>query len=67
MRFRVLEEREIALYVDSAESFDKAGGYPIQGRAATSIEHISGSYSGVPGLPLFETSELLKSVGCAVL
>jgi septum formation protein len=67
VRFRVLEEREITMYVDSAESFDKAGGYGIQGRAATFIEHIAGSYSGVMGLPLFETSELLKSVGYAVL
>jgi septum formation protein len=50
-------------YVDGREGFGKAGGYAIQGRAALFIEHLSGSYSGVMGLPLFETSELLKSVG----
>lgn len=67
VRFRTLEEREISWYVDTAECFDKAGGYGIQGRAATFIEHLSGSYSGVMGLPLYETSELLKSVGFAVI
>ena len=65
--FRALSEPEIAAYVASREAFDKAGGYGIQGRAALFIEHLSGSYSGVMGLPLYETSELLKSVGFEIL
>ena len=65
--FRHLSESEIATYVASGEPFDKAGGYGIQGRAALFIEHLSGSYSGVMGLPLFETAELLKEVGFSVI
>ena len=64
---RSLDEAEIAAYVESREPMDKAGGYGIQGRAAAFIESISGSYSGIMGLPLFETSALLKQVGIAVL
>lgn len=67
VRFKPLAEMEIAAYVASREDFDKAGGYGIQGRAALFIEHLSGSYSGVMGLPLYETSELLKSVGFEIL
>lgn len=63
VRFGPLSERAIAAYVASGEAFDKAGGYAIQGRAAAFVEHLSGSYSGVMGLPLYETVELLKSVG----
>ncbi len=65
--FKTLSEAEIATYVASREAFDKAGGYGIQGRAALFIEHLSGSYSGVMGLPLYETSELLKTVGFEIL
>ena len=65
--FRLLSEYEISAYVASGEPFDKAGGYGIQGRAALFIEHLSGSYSGVMGLPLFETAELLKEVGFPVI
>ncbi len=65
--FKTLSEAEIAAYLASREAFDKAGGYGIQGRAALFIEHLSGSYSGVMGLPLYETSELLKSVGFEIL
>ena len=67
VRFKPLVEAEIAAYVASREAFDKAGGYGIQGLAALFIEHLSGSYSGVMGLPLYETSELLKSVGFEIL
>ncbi|OYY95071.1 MAG: septum formation inhibitor Maf [Hydrogenophilales bacterium 28-61-23] len=67
VRFKTLTEAEIAAYLGSREGCDKAGGYAIQGRAALFIEHISGSYSGVMGLPLYETSELLKSVGFEIL
>jgi len=62
-----LSEAEIAAYVASREPFDKAGGYGIQGRASLFIEHLSGSYSGVMGLPLFETAQLLREVGFSVL
>lgn len=65
--FKSLTEAEIAAYLDSREGYDKAGGYGIQGRAALFIEHLSGSYSGVMGLPLYETSELLKTVGFEIL
>ena len=67
VRFKPIVEAEIAAYVASREAFDKAGGYGIQGLAALFIEHLSGSYSGVMGLPLYETSELLKSVGFEIL
>lgn len=59
--FKVLSEQEIAQYVDSGEGADKAGSYAIQGKAAAFIAHLSGSYSGVMGLPLFETIELLNN------
>jgi len=65
--FKPLAEAEIAAYIACGEPFDKAGGYGIQGRAALFIEHLSGSYSGVMGLPLFETAQLLREVGFEVL
>jgi len=58
--FKFLDEKEILLYLDSGEADDKAGGYGIQGLAATFIAKLEGSYSAVAGLPLFELSELLK-------
>ena len=67
VRFKPLTEAEIAAYIDTHEPFDKAGGYGIQGHAAVFIEHIAGSYSGVMGLPLYETAELLREVGFNVL
>jgi septum formation protein len=59
---RELAPAEMDWYWRTGEPGDKAGGYAVQGRAAVFIRHISGSYSGVMGLPLFETWELLKSV-----
>jgi septum formation protein len=59
VRFRDLTDAEIAQYVDTGEPMDKAGGYAIQGRAAAFIPEILGSYTGVMGLPLFETANLL--------
>jgi septum formation protein len=59
VRFRVMTREEILRYIDSGEPMDKAGGYAIQGRAAAYIEELRGSYTGVMGLPLFETSQLL--------
>jgi septum formation protein len=67
VRFRELSADEIRNYVATGEPMDKAGGYGIQGRAATFIERIDGSYSGVVGLPLFETSQLLKLFGFSML
>ena len=60
VRFRTLEDAEIGQYVDTGEPFDKAGGYAIQGRAAAFIPEILGSYTGVMGLPLYETASLLR-------
>lgn len=58
--FRRLTRAEIAAYIATGEPFDKAGGYGIQGPAAAFVSHLSGSYTGVMGLPLFETAELLR-------
>lgn len=66
VRFAELDEAEITAYVATGEPFGKAGAYAIQGRGATLIEHLEGSYSGVMGLPLFETARLLRSFGIAV-
>ena len=61
--FRTLTESEIEKYCASAEPHDKAGAYAIQGKAAIFIQHMSGSYSSVMGLPLFETAQLLQQAG----
>ena len=61
VRFRELSLAGRAAYWDSGEPLDKAGGYAIQGRAAAFITELRGSYSGVMGLPLFETAELLQA------
>jgi len=61
--FRPLAENEIIAYWDTGEPADKAGGYAIQGLAGTFITRLEGSYSGVMGLPLFETAELLRVAG----
>jgi len=63
VEFRELTESEMRQYVASGEPLDKAGGYAIQGRGAVFIRSISGSYTGVVGLPLFETSQLLARLG----
>ncbi|OJV50732.1 MAG: septum formation protein Maf, partial [Burkholderiales bacterium 68-10] len=60
VRFAPLDEADIAAYVASGEWQGKAGGYAIQGRAAAFVAHISGSYSGIMGLPLFETHQILR-------
>ncbi|MDB5776964.1 MAG: septum formation inhibitor Maf [Herbaspirillum sp.] len=65
--FDTLSEQTIAAYCDSTEPYDKAGGYGIQGPAAVFIANISGSYSGIAGLPLFETAQLLHKAGIATL
>jgi septum formation protein len=60
---RVLGAEEIHGYAQTGEPLDKAGAYAIQGRAAAFISDLKGSYSGVMGLPLYETSELLNRFG----
>ena len=63
VKLRVLDAAECARYWDTGEPADKAGAYAIQGFAAVFVESLSGSYSGVMGLPLYETAELLRSAG----
>ncbi|KAG1682820.1 Maf-like protein [Nymphon striatum] len=65
--FKELSEQEITTYWYTGEPQDKAGAYAIQGIAATFIERIEGSYSGIMGLPLFETRKLLEKAGVEVL
>lgn len=64
--FARLTGRQIEDYVASEEWRGKAGGYAIQGRAAAFVTFLSGSYSNVVGLPLFETAQLLRGAGLAV-
>jgi septum formation protein len=63
VRLRAVTPAECAAYWESGEPRDKAGGYAIQGRGALFIEHLSGSFSGVMGLPLYETGQLLAAAG----
>jgi septum formation protein len=65
--FRALTAAEIAAYWRTGEPADKAGAYAIQGRGAQFIAELKGSYSGVMGLPLFETARLLALFGCELL
>ena len=65
--FSELAPDEIERYVATGEPFDKAGAYAVQGRAAAFIRRIEGSYSGVMGLPLFETAAALARIGFPVL
>ena len=67
VHFKSLDLQEIESYLASAEADDKAGAYAIQGIAAQFVKNINGSYSGVMGLPLYETVELLKQCGIAPL
>jgi nucleoside triphosphate pyrophosphatase len=63
VRFRDLAEDEIRQYVATGEADDKAGAYAIQGRAAQFIADVRGSYSGVVGLPLYETAQIIERMG----
>lgn len=67
VQFRPLALAEIQAYVETGEPMDKAGCYGIQGMAACFIERLDGSYSGVMGLPLFETAALLTKAGYPIL
>ncbi len=64
--FRQLSRQECEAYASSGEPLDKAGGYGIQGRAAAFVSDLHGNYSGVVGLPLYETAELLSEAGVAL-
>lgn len=64
--FRAMSPEEIRRYIASGEPTDKAGAYAVQGRAAAFITRIEGSYSGIMGLPLAETAELLRGHGISI-
>jgi septum formation protein len=64
---RALDAGEIERYVATEEPFDKAGAYAVQGRAAAFVARIEGTYSGVMGLPLYETADALARIGFPVL
>ena len=63
MTFAPMSDAQIAAYVASGEPMGKAGAYGVQGRAAAYIAKISGSYSGIMGLPVYETANLLRAAG----
>jgi septum formation protein len=63
VEFRRLTDQEILSYLSGSEAYDKAGAYAVQGKAAVFISRISGSYSGIMGLPLYETAQLLEEAG----
>ncbi|MEY4979749.1 MAG: hypothetical protein RLZZ352_2019 [Pseudomonadota bacterium] len=67
VQFAPLSASEIQRYVDSGEPMGKAGAYAIQGHAALWTQHISGSYSGIMGLPAFETAQLLQAAGVRMI
>ena len=66
VRFTALTQAQIDAYVASGEPMGKAGAYAIQGRAGAFAEHMAGSYSGIMGLPAFETAQLLRAAGFAL-
>lgn len=67
VKFRSVTDEEILAYWDTGEPQDKAGAYAIQGRGAVFVEKLEGSYSGVMGLPLFETAQLLAKADIKIL
>lgn len=66
VRFAAVDDEALRRYADSGEPMGKAGAYAIQSQAAAWISHISGSYSGIMGLPLYETAQLLAAFGLKV-
>ena len=66
VRFKELSAQEIAAYIASGEPLDKAGAYGIQGIGGVFVAHLAGSFSGVMGLPVFETVQLLRQLGAPV-
>jgi septum formation protein len=67
VRFRKMDNWEIDSYLETGEADDKAGSYAVQGMAAQFIKNINGSFSGIMGLPLYETAELLNQCGLNLL
>ena len=67
VEFKQLSSEEIEKYLQTDEPYDKAGSYAVQGMAAQFIKNIQGSYSGIMGLPLYETASLLNSVNIQTL
>jgi septum formation protein len=67
VRFKRLSREDIQSYIKSEEWRGKAGGYAIQGRAEAFVRNLTGSYSGVVGLPLYETVHLLEGAGYPIL
>jgi septum formation protein len=66
VRLAALDAATIARYLETGEYLGKAGSYAIQGRAGAFVEHIDGSFSGIMGLPLYDTAVLLRAFGFAV-
>lgn len=64
--FAPMSDAQIAAYVASGEPMGKAGSYGIQGLAAAHVAHLSGSYSGIMGLPVYETAQLLRQLGWSI-
>jgi septum formation protein len=64
--FAALTPAQIRAYAETGEPLGKAGAYAVQGRAAVFISRLSGSYSGIMGLPLYETAQLLRTLGFAI-
>ena len=64
--FAAITPAQIKRYVESGEPMGKAGAYAVQGRAAAHISHISGSYTGIMGLPMHETAQLLRAFGFSI-
>lgn len=64
LHFKRLSATDVAAYLRAGEGLGKAGGYAVQGRAAAFVIDLQGSYSGVVGLPLYETTNLLRGLGC---
>jgi septum formation protein len=64
--FEAMTRAQIAAYVATGEPLGKAGAYAIQGRAAMHVTRIAGSYSGIMGLPMHETAQLLRSIGLSL-
>ena len=66
VRFTAMSADQIQRYIATGEPMGKAGAYGVQGKAAAYIEHISGSYSGIMGLPMFETAHVLRALGFTI-
>ena len=66
VRFGALSAVDISRYLETGEYLGKAGAYAIQGRAGAFVEHVDGSYSGIMGLPLYDTAVLLRAFGLAI-